>query len=297
MNINALKERLSQLNRSTNKSANLWKPKDEHDVRMVQNPHSSEPFQELYFHNEIGDAMPILCPRMNSGKDCPICDFADKLKAWKDPETGQDKPKSTREADFEIFKKIQAKARVFVPVIERGKEDEGAKWWSMTPAQAQQALEMCLEGDRLEEMGVDKDDGEGAAKILFGTAKGYDIHVSYAKPGEKQNSKLFTQITLKGRIKPSALSKDEGQVKKILESIKKLSEVFPTPPASEVERAFQKFVNAGGQEAKAEGGTEKYAGKPAADTAKKPTNSNENAKVSGTRSLDQAFGDMLKDEE
>lgn len=292
MNINQLRDRLSQLNRSTNKSANLWKPKDEHDVRMVKNPHSDEPFQELYFHNDIGEQMPILCPKMNSGKDCPICEFADKLKAWKDPSTGNDKPEATRKADFEIFKKIQAKARVFVPVVERGHEEEGAKWWSMTPAQAQSALEICLDGDRLEEMGIDKDDGEGASKILFGEKKGYDIHVSYAKPGEKNNAKSFTQITLKGRIKPSALAKDEAAVKKIVESIKKLSEVFPEPDEKEVKRAFDKFVNAGGKEAEASGGTEYQ---PKTET-KRAANSKEDAKMPGTRSLDEAFGDMLKEE-
>lgn len=290
MDINALRDRLSQLNRKTSKAADLWKPKDEHDVRMVPNPHSSDPFQELYFHNEIGDSMPILCPLMNYGKPCKICEFADKLKSFKDAD-GNDKPKNVSKADFEIFKKIQAKARVFAPVVERSKEEELAKWWSMTPAQAQSALEICLDGDRLADMGLDKDDGD-ATKILFDPRKGYDLHVSYAKPGEKGNTKSFTQITIKGRIKPSPLTKDDALSKKILESVKKLSEVYPEPSSQEIERAFAKFVGQAGSEALPTGGTEKYAAK-----SDKKTNSKEDAKVSGTRSLDEAFGDMLKDEE
>lgn len=290
MNISQLRDRLSQLNRSSSKSADLWKPKDEHQVRLVKNPHSSEPFQELFFHNDIGDQMPILCP----GEDCPICAFAEKLRAWKDPETGQDKPEHLRKADFEIFKKIQAKARVFVPVVERLKEggNSDVKWWGMTPAQAQQALEVCLDGDRLEEMGIDKD-SEEASKILFGIEKGYDLGVSMAKPGEKGNTKSFHQVTIKGRIKPSPLAKDSATVKKIVESIKPLAEIFPAPSLADVKKALDKFVNAGGKEAAAEGGTEKY------ESSKKEeskTNSRENAKVSGTRSLDEAFGDMLKEE-
>lgn len=294
MDFNALREKLNNLNRKTSKGEDLWKPKDEHQVRLVPNPHSDDPFQELHFHYEIGDTLAVLCPKLNFGDDCAICEFADKLKAWKGPD-GNDKPKEDRVADFEIFKKIQAKPRVYVPVIERANKDknitesDAAKWWGMTTAQVQQALEVCTDGDRLEELGLQKDDKE-SLKVLFDPKKGYDLTVSFAKPGEKGNTKTFTQITIKGRIKPSLLTKDEATTKAVLGSVKKLTEIFPKVPSSEVKKILEKFLGANSAEAKPEGGKEYAAKEPA-----KATNSKENAKAVGGRSIDEAFGDMVAD--
>jgi hypothetical protein len=299
MDFNALRDRLNQLNRKISKGDDLWKPKDEHQVRLVPNPHADDPFQELHFHYEIGDTLSVLCPKLNFGEECAICDFADVLKAWKGPD-GEDKPEKERKADFEIFKKIQAKARIYVPMIERPNKEkniagtETAKWWGMTTAQVNQALEVCTDGDRLEELGLAKDD-PGALKVLFDTKKGYDLTVSFAKPGEKGNTKTFTQITIKGRIKPSPLAKDEAEVKKIAESVKKLPDVFPKVPSAEVEKILKKFLGAGAPEAKTEGGTEKYAKTEEKETPK-PANSKENAKTVGGRSIDEAFGDMLAED-
>lgn len=295
MDFNALREKLNSLNRKTSKGEDLWKPKDEHQVRLVPNPHSDDPFQELHFHYEIGDTLAVLCPKLNFGDECAICDFAEKLKAWKGPD-GNDKPKEERVADFEIFKKIQAKARIYVPMIERANakanlpaDSESARWWGMTTAQVNQALEVCTDGDRLEELGLQKDDKE-SLKILFDVKKGYDLTVTFAKPGEKGNTKTFTQITIKGRIKPSALAKDDAGSKAVVASVKKLTDVFPKVPSGEVKRILEKFLGSNAEPAKPEGGKEYAAKEPA-----KPANTKENAKAVGGRSIDEAFGDMVSE--
>lgn len=295
MDINALRERLKQLNSKTSKTDDIWKPKDEHQVRLVPNPHSDDPFQELHFHYEIGDNLAVLCPKLNFGEECAICDFAETLKAWKGPD-GADKPENERKADFEIFKKIQAKARVFVPMIERGRDgkpdSDTAKWWGMTTAQVQQALEVCTDGDRLEELGLGKDDPQ-ALRVIFDTKKGYDLQVSFAKPGEKGNTKQFTQITIKGKIKASPLAKSEDDAKKIVSSVKKLTEVYQKVSSADVDKMLKKWVGQGAAEAKPEGGNEKY--KKEEKEPAKPSNTKENSKLSGTRTIDEAFGDMLKE--
>lgn len=289
MDINALKERLLQLNRKTSKTDGIWKPKDEHQVRLVKYPHGDESFIEVFFHNEIGDEFSILCPKCNFGKECVICDFADDLKSF-NYRDGSKKNDGDKKKDWELFKKIQAKGRIAVPMVERGKESEGSKFWSMTSAQAQAALDVCLDGDRLEELGISKDDGNGALNILFDPDKGYDLSISYAKPGEKGNSKSFTVISVKGKIKPTPLSKDKAEAKKIMESVKKVWDVFPEVSSAEVKKKFDRWVGSAQTEAKPEGGTEKYAEKkPAANTK-------ENAKLAGTRSIDDAFGDLTKEE-
>lgn len=287
---------MNSLNRKTSKGEDLWKPKDEHQVRLVHNPKNDDPFKELHFHYEIGDTLQIMCPKLNFGEDCAICEFAELLKSWNGPD-GKEKPANERKADFEIFKKIQAKPRVFVPMIERGRDGkpdlDSARWWGMTTAQVNQVLEVCTDGDRLEELGLSKDDKE-ALRVVLDPKKGYDLQVSFAKPGEKGNTKTFTNITIKGRIKPSALAKDEATIKKLVESVKDIYTVFPKVPSSEVEKVLKKFLGNNSSEGKPEGGTEKYS-KPE-EKAAKPTNSKENAKLSGTRSIDDAFGDMLAEE-
>lgn len=306
MNINELRDRLNKLNSKQGSSGDLWKPKDEHQVRLLRAPDSDNPLREVYFHNDIGEEKPIPCPKMNDGLECKICEFADILKQWRDKD-GNERPEAERKADFEIFKKIQAKARVYSPVAELNPADgeplnDKAKWWSMTPAQAQQALEICFDGDRLEELGVAKDDAEGAMRILFDENKGYNINVSFAEPGKKGNTKTFTIVTLKGRIKPSALSKNPELIKKIMASIPKFESLVVKQTPEQVEKALAKFMNGGSAaEAKPTNGSEKpkYGGseKPKADA--KPAaaaNTGEKAALSGTRSLDEAFGDLMADD-
>ena len=280
MNINDLKARLAGLNRRTAKANDVWKPKDEHDVRLMPYPFAPDPLNELYFHYEIGETTSILCPKANFGKDCEICDFCDKLKSWQDA-SGQDKPESTRRADFEIFKKVQPKARVFIPMVERGKEGDGAKFWGVTPAQATQILEICAETDRLDELGLNE---SNALDAIFSTKKAYDLHVSFAKKGEKGNQKTYAQVTIKPKLKTSPLMGDKEQTANLLASVKNLKDVYPEVPSEEVSRMLQKFLGSGAAEAKPEGGTEKYA-----------ANTKESSKVVGGKSIDEAFGDLLSD--
>lgn len=300
MNINELRERIAKLNSKTSKGGDTWKPKDEHLVRLIQHPGMADPFTEVYFHNDIGESFPIRCPKMNDDEDCIICEFADQLRAWKDSD-GKDKPEADRKADFEIFKKIQAKARVYTGVVEMSPEtgeplNETAKWWSMTTNQAQQALELALDGDRLAELGIDKDDGVGALKVIFDPKKAYNIAVSYAKPGEKGNTKTFTIVTLKGKIKPTPLSKNQETIDKVIKSLKPLKEIITVETPESVERAFKKFMNADSKEASSDASKdkEKYP-KEAAKSEKAAPNTKESAKLSGTRSLSEAFDEIAGD--
>jgi hypothetical protein len=283
MNINDLKARLSTLNRKTQKQNDIWKPKDEHDVRLLPAPKGEDPFVERAFHWNIGDAVSILCPKVNFGEECAICDYADFMKSWKD-EKGNDKPEKIRKADFEVFKKVQAQNKVFVRVVERTAEGiSEPKWWGLTQNQATQILDVCTDADRLQACDLDPGDPEKALDAVFSTKKAFDLHVSFAKPGEKGNTKSFTSITIKPKFKVSALTGDAKKDAAILEGIKPISEVYPRIPSNEVELALKKFIAGGGDEAKPEpkDGEEKY-----------PTNSKEDAKKVGKRSVEDAFSEL-----
>lgn len=282
-NIAELKARLASLNRKTAKSTDIWKPRDEHDVRIIAIP-GQEAFQERAFHWNIGDAREVLCPKVNFGDECVICDFAETLRSWKD-EKGRDKPEKRRKEDFEIFKKIQVASKVYLPMVERledGKNISAPAWWGLTQNQANQVLEVCTDKDRLEACGIDPEDNDHALDTITSTKKAFDLHVSFRKPGEKDNKKTFTVVDIKPKYKPSPLTGNEKKDVELIASIKALDEVFIKVPSSEVEKIFSKYLGGQSKEAKADGGEEKYAAKTTEVAAK-----------AGKRSVDEAFGELL----
>jgi hypothetical protein len=287
MDLNALKEKLQQLNRRTNNSNDIWKPKDEHEVRLIPYPHGPEPFNEIHFHYEVGESPAIVCPKLNFGEDCAVCDFADRLKSWKD-KNGRDKPEVLRKSDFETFKKIQAKARVYVPMVERGKESEGPKFWGVTPNQSLEILQVCADSDRLSELGLDANDTKRALDVIFRTDLAYDLKVSFRKPGEKGNTKSFTQIVITGGIKAKPLSKDKAQAQELLAAVKNIKDLFPPVSSDDVAKALNRWVSGGRSEESVVAES-----KPAEQKYK--TNSSEDAGKKGGKTIDEAFGDMLPD--
>lgn len=283
MNINDLKAKLSTLNRKTQKQNDIWRPKDEHDVRLLPAPKGEDPLVERAFHWNIGDAATILCPKVNFGEDCPICEYADFMKSWKD-ENGKDKPEKIRKADFEVFKKVQAQSKVFVRMVERTSEGiSEPKWWGLTQNQATQILDVCTDADRLQACDLDPGDPEKALEAVFSTKKAFDLHVSFAKPGDKGNTKSFTAITIKPKFKVSNLTGDAKKDAEVLANITPIADVWQKVSSSEVEIALKKFINGGGEEATPEpkSGEEKY-----------PSNSKEDVKKVGKRSVSEAFDEL-----
>jgi len=277
-----IKAQLANLNKRTSKNTDIWKPKDKHQVRLLRNPHSSDPFETVTFHYNVGDARELLCPKQ-FGDECVICDFADTLKGWKD-ENGNDKPEAERKAQWEVFKKIQAVAKVYAPMVERlenGALSEPA-WWGMTSNQATQALKVCADKERLEAVGVDPDNDEQALDAIMGE-KAFDLKVDFKKPGEKGNTKTFTVVEIEPAYKPSPLTGNKAKDAELTKLIKPIREVFPKLPASEIESALKKFIGGGMKvETKPEASDEKYRGKGA-----------EKAEKAGKRSVDDAFGELL----
>jgi hypothetical protein len=282
LDINAIKARMAQLSNRTKKSNDLWKPEDEHDVRAVPHPYSKndDNFVELGFHYEIGNEKPILCPKVNFGDDCDICDFCDALKSWKTPD-GEEKAETDRKIDWETFKKISVKSAWFFPVVVRGKESEGAKWHRTNQTNYNTLLGICV--DEENNTTVVEGGGTGALGVLFDVNCAYDLHVSFKKKGEKGNTKTFNIVEFKEKKKPTPLAKTKPEIDKILASVKPIHDVYPKVTSEEVSKIFKKALGSAKQESEAEGGTEHQ------------VNSNENAKTVGGRSVDEAFEDMLNE--
>lgn len=76
------------------------------------------PFIELYFHYNINNRS-YLSP-ISYGNPDPFVEFAEKLRA-----TGL-------QEDRELAYKLMPKIRIFLPVVVRGKEQEGVKFWGFS---------------------------------------------------------------------------------------------------------------------------------------------------------------------
>ena len=118
INMDLLKKKLNQLQTTTNRSAYLWKPKPgKNQIRIVPYQHAKSdfPFIELYFHYNIGKKSYLSLETF--GEADPICKFVEQLRSTGDKD------------DWKLSRKLEPTMRTFVPIIERGKEKEGIKFW------------------------------------------------------------------------------------------------------------------------------------------------------------------------
>ena len=97
----------------------------EHQIRITPYKEDLEmPFRELWFHFRIGGRT-FLCPNKMKGEPDPICDLASTC--WNEfTKTGDESFK-------EMFKTMAPTLRVYVPIVVRGQEDKGIRWWSISP--------------------------------------------------------------------------------------------------------------------------------------------------------------------
>jgi hypothetical protein len=217
IDIEALKQKLAkiQASRTGGRGPNVfWKPNEKATVlRAVPYPHAKDPFIEVYWHYDIGGVKSIFCPKMNEGKECPICDLAEKFRS-----------KGTKD-DFEIFKQFAPKLRVYLPVVIRGEESQGTKLWGFS-----QTVEM-----ELIEYIADPDWGDFTHPV-----SGYDISVRSIPPGKEGNNKPFPRIEHKPKpAKTAFLPKaSKEDIKKFVESIPNYfddEQVFVRKSTSELE--------------------------------------------------------------
>ena len=134
MDLDAIKSRLNQLqNTQTNA---FWKPQPgKSQIRIVPYLHDkNNPFSELFFHYSLVPNKTVLSP-LSYGRPDPVQQFADKLK-------------STGNKDEWIQgKRIEPKMRTFVPVVVRGEESEGVKFWGFGKTVYQELLGIIADPD------------------------------------------------------------------------------------------------------------------------------------------------------
>ena len=275
--IEEIKAKLHRLQTQTKKQRDIWKPSNEHTVRLLPYPHGDEPFIDMGFHYEIGQT--IICPRYNFGKDCVVCEYADKLRSWQD-EDGEDKLEAHRKRDWDLFRKIQCKERYYAPMIECGKESEGPKFWGFGKTIYERLLGFCIDEKYNEAV---TEEGHG---VLTNPDCAFDLKVTFKKRNNedgKGNDKPFgiTEVET-ASLKPSKLGKN-GDTQELLNNVKNMGDVYPEMTSAEVEKIYFKFINSGTAEPKDD---EDVGTEYKANTAEK--------QVEGGQSIDEAFDKMAK---
>ena len=213
MDLDAIKSRLNQLqNTQTNA---FWKPQPgKSQVRIVPYKHDkANPFSELFFHYSLVPNKTVVSP-LSFGRPDPVQQFADKLK-------------STGNKDEWIQgKRIEPKMRTFVPVVVRGEENEGVKFWGFGKTVYQELLGII----------ADPDYGD-----ISDSTTGRDIVVERQTPAEAGNQYGKTTIRVKPNV--TALSDDSNLLEKLLDEQPDIKELYSEPTFDELKEHLSNFLN------------------------------------------------------
>ena len=214
MDLNAIRKRLGQLQTTNNRTSSLWKPQPgKTQIRIVPYAFNKEnPFIELFFHYNLNNRS-YLSP-ISFGRPDPIEEFAQKLKA------------SGNKEDYQLSKKLEAKMRTFAPVIVRGEESQGVKFWGFGKTVYQELLGVI----------ADPDYGD-----ITDATNGRDIGIERQTPAEAGNQYGKTTV----RVKPNqtAITEDANLLKSIFDNQSDLTELYNEPTYDELKDVLQTFLN------------------------------------------------------
>ena len=225
MDLNAVKKRLAQLESSNTRTTNLWKPSPgKTQVRIVPYKLNKDiPFIELFFHYDLGGRT-YLSP-VSFGRPDPIEEFADKLK------------QSGNREDWRLGKKLESKLRTFAPVVVRGEENEGPKFWGFGKTVYQELLSII----------TDPDYGDIADAV-----SGRDVVVEFKTAEETGKSFPTTAIRVKPNQTP--ISEDSKLMETTLENQVNLNEVYNELSYDDLTNVLNEWLN---PSAEGEGNTDK----------------------------------------
>lgn len=266
INLDAVRNKLNSLQQKVQKSDNLWKPEPgKQIVRIVPYKHNqSFPFIELYFHYGLGKT--ILSPRTYGEKD-PIAELAESLK------------RTGNKEDYQLSKTLEPKMRTYVPVLVRGKENEGVKFWGFGKNVYSELLGYF----------DDPDYGD-----LTDPRAGRDIQIEFKTAQEVGKNFPETYI----RVKPNAtLITEDSSVLEMLKDQPDLTTLFKRYEYGELETMLKNWLETGNVD-----------GAQSEDDASSPTS---NASQAGSSNIDdddfdtsvtskkadikEAFDDMFND--
>jgi hypothetical protein len=214
MDISLALKRFSSLQTNTKKSDSIWKPANgKSQIRLVPYKFNKDnPFIELYFHYNINNKT-YLSP-ISFGRPDPIVEFAEKLKRTGDTD------------DWKAGKKMEPKLRTFAPVIVRGKESEGVKFWGFGKTVYQDILGYI----------ADPDYGD-----ITDPHTGRDIVLEVVSAEESNAAYPTTTIRVKPAV--SKILPDAEAVTELLNAQKDITELYSELSYAELKSVLENWLN------------------------------------------------------
>jgi hypothetical protein len=197
----------------------IWRPArgKEEQVRIVPYKHGSDPFSELYFHYEIGPVKTILCPH-TAGIDeaCPICDYSSFIAK-----------QERSDKNFALYKRLRSRLRTYVPVIVRGEEEQGIRFWGIGKSTYTAIARLF----------IDPEYGD-----LSDPGKGRDIKILATNPTPQY---IYGQVDVRPAANPSPLSSNVQQAKDWILECPPVFEAFTKMSTEEIKSALDTFIAQG----------------------------------------------------
>jgi hypothetical protein len=214
MDLNAIRKRLGQLQTTNNRTSSLWKPQPgKTQIRIVPYAFNKDnPFIELFFHYNLNNRS-YLSP-ISFGRPDPIEEFAQKLKG------------SGNKEDYQLSKKLEAKMRTFAPVIVRGEENEGVRFWGFGKTVYQELLSII----------ADPDYGD-----ITDAVNGRDVVVEFISAEETGASYPTTKIRVKPNQTP--VSDDPTILEKVKSSQKDIRDIYQELSYEELTNVLNEWLN------------------------------------------------------
>lgn len=215
LNLNAIKSRLNSLS-STDQNKNLfWKPNPgKQVVRIVPYKFCPEnPFIELKFHYGINGKTYISPDTF--GRPDPIVEFSNRLK------------KTGNKEDWLQGRKYEPKLRTYAPVIVRGQESEGIKFWGFGKSVYQEILK-CIN---------DPDYGD-----ITDLTTGRDIVVEFTEAA--MTGKSFPETSI--RVKPNATPAVDPTNKELVSLLARqanLIELYEEKSYDDLKKIMKEWLN------------------------------------------------------
>lgn len=222
INVQALASRLKDFQeeeKQSEASRHIWKPKEGiQTVRIVPYKFNPEnPFIELKFYYKLAGKN-YLAPS-HFGKPDPILEFVNTLRS------------SGIEAQRKLAKKLEAKPRTYAPILVRGEEEMGVRFWGFGVTVFKQLLKLITNpkwGD------------------ITSLTEGNDIEVEFVKESKKKgpDGKSFpeTTITPDPRKTPVVDPSQPELIQKVKNQVDILT-CWTLPEYDELKEAMDKFLN------------------------------------------------------
>jgi len=232
LDLKKMKQKLDNLQNRGGGGSNtirFWKPQEGNNTVRIVCPKDGDAFKGRHLHYNVGKRA-FLCPEKNFDEDCPVCDFGRSLYKQGDPES------------ISQAKTMFARQRYYSPVVVRGEESEGVRWWGYGKTVYETLLKLVLNPEY-----GDITDPE----------TGTDLDVAYDRPPGASFPK--TTIVAKRRSSPVCPDMTSEECRELLDSIPDFDALFDTKSSAEITALLNEHLTT---EADAEGlstETEKYA--------------------------------------